>query len=74
MIGFIVGNLGRGISVRNLSFLVQINLDVYSVLSSGSVVAVLGMPLTTLASRKNLELVRSLSCFESLAADFSGIS
>ena len=30
----------------------------------GSFVAVVGMPLTALASRKNLELVRSLYCFE----------
>ena len=48
---------------RYVIFLVQVNLDVYSALYPiiiGSVVAVLGMPLTTLASRKNLELVRSL--------------
>ena len=39
----------------------------------GSVVAVVGMPLTVLVARKNLELVRSLFCFEA-ASDLSGIS
>lgn len=58
MTGFIAGNLERGILVRNL--LIQANLDPYPILL-GSVIAVVGMPLTVLASRKNLELVRFLS-------------
>ena len=73
MIGFIAGNLGRGISVRNLSRSSQFKYLLCSHLL-GSFLAVVGMPLTTaLASRDNLELVRSLFCFE-FVPDFLGIS